>query len=226
MGDSTLGGTGQRGSSRPLAALAAVLVIGLIACGGDDDDTSTDDAASRLGEAVAEAQGGGVDEPSNRGDVDVITTTTDAETPEADRGDVPELPAPDIPADASPPTTIAGTEPRDYPVGLSGETIPMFGEIVVDLEPDGYVDVAVHLEEGQRVAVISAADDGVLTEIQIYLPDGTLHGSWEGGEEGVISGWEWLSDGDFIPSTGTYVFRVIHLGGSDEPFLLRFFGQT
>lgn len=197
--------------------LAAVMVAAVAACGGDDDSQASGDG-SKLGQAVAEAS---EEPPSNVGTAASTTTSTTA--PPAD---VPELPPPTIPSEASPPTTAPGTEADEWPIGLDpDDRLPLVGDIVVDLEPNGHRDFPVALQEGEIMAVMSAGDDGIMTHIEIFRPDGTSEGSWQGGEEGVINGWEWVSDGDRVPMTGTYVFRVIHLGGSDEPFLLRFFAQ-
>jgi hypothetical protein len=197
----------------------------LIACGGDDDGGGGTEVGAAVG--AAQDDGSSTTAPSNRGTVGSTTTTAVSTT--AGSREVPDLPPPDIPAEASTPTTAPGTEadtwPIGFPVDAPGNSVPLIGDIVVDLEPEGYVDFPIHLREGQLVAVISAGDDGRMTHIEIFRPDGTSEGSWQGGEPEVINGWEWVADDERVPLTGTYVFRVIHLGGSDEPFLLRFFGE-
>ncbi|HEY3144678.1 MAG TPA: hypothetical protein VGJ86_26345, partial [Acidimicrobiales bacterium] len=156
-----------------------MLAVGLTACGGGDDDQSgqSEVDAGALGEALGQA--GDQSSPSNRSDVN--TTTTAAGSGESQtRRDLPELPPPDIPSESSPPTTVPGTESLDWPIGFGdGETLPLLGEIVVDLEPNGYADFPVSLVEGKRAALISAGDDGVLTYIEVFRPDGTSEGSWE-----------------------------------------------
>jgi hypothetical protein len=41
----------------------------------------------------------------------------------------------------------------------------------------------------------------------------------------VINGLEWFGD-ETLPATGTYVIRVVHTGGSDDRFVLAFFGDA
>ena len=131
-----------------------------------------------------------------------------------------------IPAESSPPTTIPGSDPNSIPLDiLSGEDAPEWGTLVVDLEEGGYQDFAVHLREEQRLQLLSLGDDGIRTQIQVFAPDGSSEGGWEGGEPGVINGLEWFPPDDRLPATGTYVIRVVHQGGSHEPFALGFFGD-
>jgi hypothetical protein len=114
-------------------------------------------------------------------------------------------------------------EPLSVP-GANGND-PLFGQVPVDLEPDGYADYPVHLREGQHIQVLSSADDGVLTYTEVYAPDGSVVGQWESGEPGSVSGYYW-DDQDALPATGTYVFRVRHVGGSHEQFVLTFYGDA
>ena len=41
-----------------------------------------------------------------------------------------------------------------------------------------------------------------------------------------MNGLEWYLPDEPLPATGTYVVRVIHTGGSDESFVLGFFGTV
>jgi hypothetical protein len=225
------GAPGARGRRRGLdgrqwavvagvAVLAGAAVVAVaVSRGGDDGGAAAAgpparDVASAMGDALAT----GTTVPSNRSDV--VTEPTTATPPPAA---VPtDLPAVTIPAGATPPTTIPGSEPSSVPGG-DGD-MPLFGHLVVDLTPGGYQDFAVRLRSDQRVQLLSLADDGVRTHIEVYGPDGASVGGWEGGEPGVVNGLEWTRD-DPVPATGTYVIRVVHRGGSDEPFALGFFGD-
>jgi len=42
----------------------------------------------------------------------------------------------------------------------------------------------------------------------------------------MVNGLEWYLPDEPLPATGTYVVRVIHTGGSDERFVLGFFGTV
>ncbi|HKY66979.1 MAG TPA: hypothetical protein VJM49_11435, partial [Acidimicrobiales bacterium] len=137
-----------------------------------------------------------------------------------------DLPPVTIPAEASPPTTIPGSEPSSIPVDImSGEEAPQWGTLVVDLEEGGYLDFAVHLRADQEVSLLSLADDGVETGIEVFAPDGSSEGTWAGGEPGIVNGLEWYLPDEPLPATGTYVIRVVHTGGSHDPFVLGFFGN-
>jgi hypothetical protein len=180
-----------------------------------------------------EAGGGGSTGTTGNGGVGAVaandTTTTAGNGPVATatpHGDptttttegLPELPLPDAPADAAPPTTAPGTEPISIPEGA------LIGEFPVDVEPQGFVDVPVRLRQGQHVTILSNADDGILTHITVYGPDDEVLGEWNGGEPGVINGWT-FDDEDPLPADAVYVVRVQHRRGSDEPFMLRFYGD-
>lgn len=108
---------------------------------------------------------------------------------------------------------------------MSGAEAPQWGTIVVDLEEGGYEDFPVHLRTDQELSLLSLADDGIETSIEVFAPDGSSEGGWEGGEPEVINGLEWYLPDEPLPATGVYVIRVIHTGGSHEPFVLGFFGN-
>jgi hypothetical protein len=205
-----------------LGAVIAVLVL----------LTSDDDDAGGPGADVGGALGTVTTLPSNAGTVLPPSTPATTAAPDAggsgSGGDDPGagLPPVTVPAEASPPTTIPGSDPSSVPADIfSGEELPQFGTLVVDLEPEGYLDFAVHLEAGyEQLQVLSLADDGVRTYIEMFAPDGSSEGSWEGGEPETVNGLEWYLPDEPLPATGTYVIRVIHTGGDHGPFAIGFFG--
>jgi hypothetical protein len=220
---------GDQGTSRLLlyvavgcvAALAAVAVVMLVSSGGDE---GSGDSGSAAGGALATATTSTM--PPNQGTM--APSTTEAAEPDTDGGSSAgaDLPPVTIPAESSPPTTIPGSEPNSIPTDImSGEEAPEWGTLVVDLEEGGYLDFPVHLRTDQELSMLSLADDGIQTEIEVFAPDGSSEGSWQGGEPGVVNGWEWYPPDDSLPATGTYVIRVIHTGGSHEPFAIGFFGN-
>lgn len=221
---------GDQGASRLLlyvaiacvVALAAVAVVMLVSSGGDDDTSG--DSGSAAGGALATATTAAA--PSNQGTM--APTTTEAPEPEDDLSGGSsagaDLPPVTIPAESTPPTTIPGSEPNSIPTG-SGDA-PQWGTLVVDLDEGGYLDFPVHLRTDQELSLLSLADDGIRTGIEVFAPDGSSEGSWEGGEPGVVNGLEWYLPEEPLPATGTYVIRVIHTGGSHEPFALGFFGNA
>ena len=228
-------GRSQRG---PLlaagAAVAALVVVAIVmvvtSAGGDGGEVD----AQAIGGAMATAPTAST-LPSNAGTV--ATTSTSAteggsDVPEG-ADDAPhapagvDLPPVTIPAESSPPTTIPGSEPNSIPTDIfSGEEAPEFGTLVVDLDEGGHLDFAVHLRDDQEVSLLSLGDDGIQTEIEVFAPDGSSEGWWVGGEPGVVNGLEWYQPDEALPATGTYVIRVIHTGGSHEPFALGFFGNV
>ena len=220
------------GAAAVTAALVVAAVWVVVANRGGRTETSDGGGlGGAVGGAVETPEGTGATLPSNAGTLRP-TTTTAATLPDGGTGpsrpaEAVALPAPTIPAESSPPTTIPGSEPNSIPTDIfSGEEAPQFGTIVVDLEEGGYEDFAVHLRDDQEVSLLSLGDDGIETAIEVYTPDGELEGWWEGGEPGVVNGWEWYLPDDPLPATGTYVIRVVHLGGSHEPFALGFFGNA
>jgi hypothetical protein len=207
------------GGVAALVIVALVMVVGGSGGGGGDTGGGGD-----LGGALGSAATATI--PSNAGTVreDSTTTTAAGEPDGAPAGG--DLPPVTIPAESSPPTTIPGSEPSSVPTDLDGGEAPLFGHLVVDLEPGGYQDFPVHLRTDQEIQLLSLADDGINTDIEVFAPDGSSEGSWQGGEPGVVNGLEWYLPDEPIPATGTYVIRVIHRGGSDGPFALGFFGDA
>jgi hypothetical protein len=203
-----------------LAALAAValVVVVLVAVSGRGDGAGEEDAG-RVDESAGQALGSAIGTvPSNVGTAAQETTTS---APAA--GPRSDLPPITIPATSSAPTTIPGSEPASVP-GADGD-LPLFAQLIVDVDPGGYQDLAVYLRQGQELQLLSLADDGIMTDIEVFAPDGSSEGSWQGGEPGVVNGLEWFGD-EQLPATGTYVIRVIHTGGSDDRFVLGFFGDA
>jgi hypothetical protein len=208
-------------------AAVVVLVISVVAVllsggsggggGGEQQD------ASGIGGAVGRVARDTTTAPAQGG---VVTIPPSSAEPDSDSPSPrPDLPAVDTSVDASPPTTRPGTPSAAVP-GPDGD-LPLFGQIVVDLDQGGYHDFAVSLRDDQALQLLSLADDGVETHIEVFAPDGSSEGSWDGGEPGVINGLEWYpGTDDALPATGTYVIRVIHTGGSDDPFVLGFYGTA
>ena len=73
--------------------------------------------------------------------------------------------------------------------------------------------------------MLTSADDGIRSRTTVFAPDGRTVGQWDSsGRPGDIEGYYW-DDEDALPEDGTYVFRVEHLGGAHNPFVLSFYGQ-
>jgi hypothetical protein len=200
-------------------AVVAVVVAVLVARGSGGDEPG-----GGVGEALASATTGAPGDSPTTAPATFVpreTTTTTEQPSEAPAGR--DLPAIEIPAKSSPPTTIPGSEPGSLPGGDGPD--PLFGHLVVDLEPGGYLDFPVYLRQEQSFQLLSLGDDGIMTEIEVYGPGGTRLGWWAGGEPGIINGLEWHPD-DPLPATGTYVIRAIHTGGSDGPFAIGFYGDA
>ena len=108
--------------------------------------------------------------------------------------------------------------------GAEGDD-PLFGQLVVDLEPGGYVDLPTELRKGQEFQVLTTADDGIRSRTTVFAPDGSTVARWDSsGRRGDIEGYYWDGE-DRLPADGTYVFRVEHLGGAHNPFVLAFYGD-
>jgi hypothetical protein len=219
----------------PIVVGVAIVIVALVAglllrSGSDSDDNGTEQAGVDAAEGIGTALAPAASAPANQGTL--ATTSTGPDGSGSDGGDGsgddnaapshPELPAVTIPGDSSPPTTIPGSQPSSVP-GADGD-LPLFAHIVVDLQPNGFQDFAVFLRQDQKFQLLSLADDGVETDIEVFAPDGSSEGGWRGGEPGVVNGLEWHAD-ERLPATGTYVIRVVHTGGSDAPFALGFFGD-
>lgn len=217
--------SGPRHPARMWAATAGVVLLAA-ACGGDDPsgDTADRSAGQQVGAAFAEGRATTSAPPATGADGEGSGDAGSGSGAGADAGDEggSTLPPPTIPASSTPPTTAPGTEPRPVP-GLIGEGV-LFGTLIVDLEPGGYVDLPVQLDAHRTMQVLSSADDGIETQVQVFAPDGSVVGDWAGsGRPGTVEGYGWDSS-DPLPLDGTYVFRVEHRGGADHPFVLDFYG--
>jgi hypothetical protein len=214
--------------------LAAVVALALAACGGDGDDAAGTGEAGGAGRGVGAAlagaattgRPGGTGGTGNSGSTttagDATTGTTGAGAGASDEGPS-GLPAPSFP-ESSPPTTIEGMDPVSVP-GAHGDD-PIVGQLVVDLEPGSYVDLPTHLRAGQHIQVLTSADDGIRSRTTVFAPDGSSIATWDSsGRPGEIEGYYW-DDDDPLPADGTYVFRVVHLGGAHNPFVLAFYGEA
>jgi hypothetical protein len=198
-----------------VAAVGLVAVVILRAGGSGGHDTATVGGGG-VGRAVGEAIEHATNTVPNNQSPPISATTT---TKPVTRVHPPPV---TIPARSSPPTTLPGAEPSAVP-GAHGD-LPLWGHLRVDLTPGGYADFAVHLRKDQDIEVLSLADDGIDTAIEMFAPDGSSVGIWKGGQPKVVNGLEFSPDSP-LPATGTYVIRVEHTGGSDRPFLIGFFGE-
>lgn len=216
-----------------LAVLVAVVGSG---CG---DEGSDEQAGTGLGAAAADqnataAPGDGGGSAVEEGDAGLGTGEAAGEAAGADGPPAPSPSTecvdpegtPEIPADATPPTTIPGSEPSEVPNGImSEERLPQFGALVVDVGPQGCIDIPTRFRAGQRVQMLTHADDGKVTHIEVFAPDGHNIGQWDTGEPETIEGYDFYNDTP-LPADGVYVFRVTHQSGSDEPFMIAFYGQA
>lgn len=209
------------------AGVVLLAVVGLFACGNETaDETADESAGSEAGAAVAAGASTTAEpsadesaaEPGSSDDGPPEASPSSA-CPSGDAG-------PDIPAESTPPTTLPGMEGTDVPNGLgSDEMLPLFGQLVVDVEPQGCVDIPTQFRANQRVQVFTHADDGKRTHVEVFAPDGQSIGQWDTGEPETLEGWDFYNDTP-MPADGTYVFRVTHEGGSDEPFMIAFYGDA
>jgi hypothetical protein len=201
-------------------------VVTLAACG---DETSDENAGAAAGAAV------GTSSTSAESSADEATESTGSAEESSSSGDGPPAPSPstecadpegtpDVPDESPPPTMAGDMAPGEIPNGIGGEMVPQFGELIVDVEPEGCIDIPTALRSGQRVLIHTHADDGKYTRIEIFGPDGESHGSWDTGQPETLEGWDFYND-DPVPDDGVYIFRVTHLNGSDEPFVISFYGQ-
>ena len=213
-----------------LLALSLLVAAGCGGGGGDDPTTAptTGGDAQNLGAALADAADESGSGGASSGGSGSATSATagaggSADDDDGEGGSASDLPAPTFP-ESSPPTTVEGMEAVSIP-GANGDD-PIFGQLVVDLEPGGYVDLPTHLRQGQHMQVLSSADDGIRSRTTVFAPDGSAIGEWESsGQPGEVTGYYW-DDEDVLPADGTYVFRVEHLGGADNPFVLSFYGES
>ncbi len=166
--------------------------------GRHDDTASTggEGEPQSLGAALADAAGDEATDAQPSGDDADGTDDTasddgasDASTGDegsGDGGEAPELPAPTFP-ESGPPTTVEGMEAVSIP-GANGDD-PIFGQLVVGLEPGGYLDLPTRLRRGQHIEVLTSADDGIRSRATVFAPDGSTVGQWDSsGRPGDIEG--------------------------------------
>ena len=205
------------------AGAAALMLPGSGGSGGSGTGSGAGDGAfgGAVGDVAATASTGSTaaDGATGPGAACAASSTSAVSLPPA-RTDLPRV---TIPAAASPPTTAAGTAPASVASLDEDEQLPLFGQIVVDLPPGGAQDYAIHLVGGSTLQALSLLDSGVQADIEVFGPDGTSVGRWLSGDPDCVNGEEWNA-GDPLPATGTYVVRVVHVGGSDAPFVIGFFG--
>jgi hypothetical protein len=208
--------------------LAVVVGLGLSACGSETADES---AGGDAGAAIAagasstaegstessdpEDSGGSEAEPGGSSTGPVPSPSIPCSDPEA---------APQVPNQSPPPTMAGDMEPQRVPNGIGGEDVLQFGELIVDVGPQGCIDIPTHFRAGQRVLVHSFADDGNVSDVRVYGPDGAELGEWQTGERETVEGYDFYNDTP-MPTEGTYIFRVIHRDGHDDPFAISFFGD-
>jgi hypothetical protein len=211
----------------------AVTVVGitLVAACGDDPPADEDVDASAAGAVLGSGAPAAVATECR-----IDTTPTGTDEPEegapppgqGDRIELPDLPPPTIPAEASPPTTEPGSDPIDSdPVDIldpDGPGIPALGGFRVDPPEHGCVDIAVHLEQYGRFRLKSWGDDGIYTQVQVFSPSGEKIASWDTGEPQTYEGYTWEDEGG-LPETGTYVIRVVHVGGSHDSYVIIAYGD-
>jgi hypothetical protein len=210
---------------RSAAAVVLVGVVGLLSACGDEsaDENAGGDAgaaiaagASSTESSVAGDTGGSESESSGSGDgPPVASPSIPCSDPEA---------APQIPNQSPPPTMAGDMEPQTVPNGIGGEEVLQFGELIVDVGAQGCIDIPTHFRAGQRVLVHSFADDGNVSDVRVYGPDGAELGAWQTGAPETVEGYDFYNDTP-MPADGTYIFRVIHRDGHDDPFAISFFGD-
>jgi hypothetical protein len=213
------------------AGAVLLAVVGLVACGEESADES---AGAAAGEAVARNAEDGAASPADEAGSEPSGSSGESEGSGGSDGPPAASPSSECPADdappavpdESPPPTMAGDmEPGEIPNDvMSGEMVPQFGELIVDVPTGGCIDIPTSLREGQRVLIYSHADDDKYTHIEIFAPNGQVVGDWHTGQPGTSEGWDFFNE-NFVPADGVFVFRVTHERGSDDPFVISFYGQ-
>lgn len=194
---------------------ALLLIVGgvtfwLVANDGEDRAERTTTEPDRA--TTNEEQGTPSTQSPTTGDGSPTTEDSTAPTdPDEDRDPVV------VPADAPPPRLVDASTIQLPGVG------PLIGAIPVEVGAGEVLDIAVRLEASSNLGIISAADDGARTTVQMWSSPDDLEASWDGGEPGVITGAEWNAEEPL--EGGVYVFRVISRNGArSSSFELRFFG--
>jgi hypothetical protein len=198
-----------------------LLIVGGVTVWLVSDDSGDDRAGRTTTEPEQPRTGGEPGTPStqspttrdgNPATTESPTTTEDSTAttdPDEDRDPVV------VPADAPPPRRVDASTIQLPGVG------PLIGALPVEVGAGEVLDIAVRLEDSSNLGIISAADDGARTTVQMWSSPDDLEASWDGGEAGMITGAEWNADEPL--EGGVYVFRVISRGTSGT-FELRFFG--
>jgi hypothetical protein len=205
--------------------LAFVVGVGLSAC-GDDDGSAGGDAGAAIAAGASSTAEGSTEPPAADDGGDSGSDDNDSTGPVPS----PSIPcsdpegAPQIPNESPPPTMAGDMQPQTVPNGIGGEDVLQFGELIVDVGPQGCIDIPTHFRAGQRVLVHSFADDGNVSDVRVYGPDGAELGEWQTGERETVEGYDFYNDTP-MPADGTYIFRVIHRDGHDDPFAISFFGD-
>lgn len=209
-----------------LAGVIVVLVaaIGVVLLTDDDGSSPEPNTETVGGEGGLTKEDGTPDGSTDRPAGDYVFTEDPI---------LPDLPPPDMDGDAEPPSFGPG---EDDPEGR--ETALVYGDLeltgVLEVEPveQEHVDIPVHLEAGSDLVMFPVDEnapeewfgtmDGMYLYIELYTPDGEVRQGIATGEEDMIVGME-LVEESALHQTGTYVFRVIHLAGRTDPFVLRLF---
>lgn len=195
---------------------ALLLIVGGVTFWLVADDSDGDDRAERTTTeperaTTSEEQGTPSTQSPTTGDGSPTTTEDSTATTDPDEDRDPVV----VPADAPPPRLVDASTIQLPGVG------PLIGTIPVEVGAGEVLDIAVRLEASSNLGIISAADDGARTTVQMWSSPDDLEASWDGGEPGVITGAEWNAEEPL--EGGVYVFRVISRDTSGT-FELRFFG--
>ena len=201
--------------------VAVAVVVGLVLAGGGDGGEG--DGGSALGEAIGSAT------TTTAGNRSPVVTRPRRRRPPATPGRRPVPIRPRCRPSRSRPSRRRRRRPPGSPSptrcpGGNGD-LPLFGA-------PGRRPAAGRVPGLRRAAcattstvqLLSLADDGIGTHIEVFAPDGSSEGIvGRAASPASSTAWSGIS-GEELPATGTYVIRVIHTGGSHEPFALGFFG--
>lgn len=223
-----------------IAAVVAVLLLvvaGVLVLRGSDDDGDGDGDAAAPGDEDSSV--GDFQRPTERRATSTRrgkpATVVTAPEDRLDEGgcptegetvDLDSLPDPDV--TATPVDLDVSRQGRisEWPIDPFNDVYwPYVGEVFVDVEPGGYVDIPIHIEAGEHVMVFSA-NDCIRGEMMLFAPDGSLHSQYEDdlGDPGVLEGWEFTNQGgDALTESGTYVIRSVQHTGVTGGHPVRFY---
>jgi hypothetical protein len=194
----------------------------LVGCG---DESSSSDVGAEAGAAVGRMGSEASASSSSDETAESPSGGSDGPPPASPSSECPPGDAPPaFPAESPPPTMAGDMEPGEIPNGLGDEMLPQFGELIVDVPANGCIDIPTSLRANQRVLIYSHADDEKYTHVEIVAPNGQIVGDWHTGQPETTEGWDFYNE-NHVPADGIYVFRVTHENGSDEPFVISFYGQ-